>query len=114
MSHKYNAKSKVVDGIKFSSKKEANRYIDLKTLQKAGVITDLQLQPKFRVQDGFIYNGERIRPINYTADFKYYDTKREVTVVEEVKGYITQDFMLRWKIILNKFKDDDETIFILM
>ena len=39
----------VVDGIKFDSKKEANRYGNLKLLQKAGEISDLKLQVKIEI-----------------------------------------------------------------
>ena len=49
MSHKYNAIPTTVDGIRFASKREARRYLELKLLQKAGHISDLELQPRFRL-----------------------------------------------------------------
>ncbi|MGP1455872.1 MAG: DUF1064 domain-containing protein [Treponema sp.] len=48
--HKYNVSSKerrTVDGITFDSMAEMNRYLELKQLERAGIITDLELQPKF-------------------------------------------------------------------
>ena len=42
---KYKNKITEVDGIKFHSKKEANRYIELKLLQKTKKIKFLELQP---------------------------------------------------------------------
>jgi dsDNA-binding SOS-regulon protein len=45
--NKYNAKKTVVDGITFHSKKEADRYCELRLLQKAGQISHLELQPVF-------------------------------------------------------------------
>lgn len=45
--NKYLNKFTEVDGIKFSSKKEANRYSELKMMENAGIITDLKLQVKF-------------------------------------------------------------------
>ena len=42
---KYKNKITEVDGIKFHSKKEADRYIELKLLQKAKKIKFLELQP---------------------------------------------------------------------
>ena len=48
--HKYNVSSKerrTVDGITFDSMAEMNRYMELKMLERAGIITDLELQPKF-------------------------------------------------------------------
>ena len=44
---KYHNKTKVVDGIKFQSINEANRYVVLKTLEEVGKITDLKLQVPF-------------------------------------------------------------------
>jgi hypothetical protein len=53
--HKYGAKRTEVMGIKFDSKKEANRYLELKMLARAGKIRDLKLQPKFLLLDKFKY-----------------------------------------------------------
>ena len=46
MSKYHNIKT-VVDNIKFDSKKEANRYTELKLLERAGKIFALALQRKF-------------------------------------------------------------------
>lgn len=45
--NKYLNKFTEVDGIKFSSKKEAKRYSELKIMENAGIISDLKLQVKF-------------------------------------------------------------------
>ena len=47
MYRKYNNKKSIVDGINFDSKKEATRYKELKTLERAGIIQDLQRQVKY-------------------------------------------------------------------
>ena len=101
---KYNARKTVVDGITFDSKKEARRYADLKILEKAGEISHLQLQPKFRLLDGFKHNGETIRPINYFADFSYIDTEGN-EVVEDVKSKATKTpvYSIKKKLFLNKY-----------
>lgn len=39
---KYKAKKTIVDNITFDSKKEANRYCELKLLERAKVISNLQ------------------------------------------------------------------------
>lgn len=49
MVSKYNSKKTVVDGQTFDSKKEANRYKELRLLEKAGVIKDLRTQVKFKL-----------------------------------------------------------------
>lgn len=46
---KYGNRKVVVDGITFDSKKEAQRYTELKSLEKAGKITGLQLQREFEL-----------------------------------------------------------------
>ena len=42
--NKYSNQKVVIDNIKFDSKKEANRYLELKIIEKAGEISNLQLQ----------------------------------------------------------------------
>lgn len=77
---KYNAKKTVVDGIKFDSLKESLRYWELKLLQQAGVIRDLELQPRYDV----VVNGHKI--CYYKADFRYFDIEKGAEVVEDVKA----------------------------
>ena len=97
---KYMSKKTKIDGINFASKREAQRYTDLKLLQKSWVIKDLLLQPKFELQPGFKYNGKSIQPITYIADFLYYDNERMIYIVEDTKGYKTDLYMLKKKIFL--------------
>lgn len=47
--NKYSNKKVTIDGITFDSKKEANRYCELKLLQRAGKIKNLQMQVKYVV-----------------------------------------------------------------
>lgn len=85
--NKYNAKKITVDGKTFDSKKEADRYKELKLLEKAGQITDLATQVSFclipkQVDD----NGKVVeRACTYKADFVY--TENGKRIVEDVKGY---------------------------
>ena len=101
---KYNARKTVVDGITFDSKKEARRYEELKLQEKVEVISHLRLQPKFRLLDGFKYNGETIRPVNYFADFSYIDAEGN-EVVEDVKSKATKTpvYSIKKKLFLNKY-----------
>ncbi len=45
---KYRAQPTIVDGIRFHSKGEARRYQELRLLERAGEITNLELQPAAR------------------------------------------------------------------
>lgn len=69
--NKYRNKKVIVDGEEFDSKKEGNRYKELRLLERAGEISNLELQPRFLLQDKFKKNGKTYRKIEYVADFMY-------------------------------------------
>lgn len=88
---KYGNHKVEVDGITFDSKKEANRYRELKMMERAGEIQGLELQPVFDLipkQDGE-------RAVRYLGDFRY--TKEGKTVVEDVKSSATKTQVYRIK-----------------
>lgn len=109
---KYGANKTVIDGIEFDSKKEAKRWTQLKLLERAGVIRDLDRQVKFvlipaqREADtigarGAIRKGKIIeRECAYVADFVYIDTETGETVVEDTKGFKTKDYIIKRKLML--------------
>ena len=102
--NKYYNKKLIVDGIKFDSKKEAKRYLELKLLKRAGKIRDLELQPEFVLQPSYINNkGKSIRAITYIADFVYYDIEKEKYVIEDTKGFRTDVYKLKKKIFEYKY-----------
>jgi hypothetical protein len=91
--HKYHAVPTVVDGIRFASKAEAKRYRDLKLLQHAGEIEDLQLQPRWPC----VVND--IKVCTYVADFKYWCTLQGCEIIEDVKGMPTPVYKLKKKLV---------------
>ena len=95
---KYRSKKIIIDGISFDSKREGNRYCELKLLEKAGKIKDLKLQEQFELQPSFRKNGKTIRAITYVADFTYLDLETNRNVVEDVKGFKTDVYMLKRKL----------------
>ena len=112
---KYRAKKTVVDGIKFDSKKEAKRYQELKRMESEGLITDLQLQPSFILQEAFKDEREgltkagkpmTVRKVTYIADFSYRDPNLSdsIIIIEDVKGMKTPVYNLKKKLFLKKFK----------
>lgn len=101
--NKYGNIKTVIDGIKFDSKRESERYLELKLLEKAGEISDLKLQPRFILQHGFKYNGKTIRAITYTADFQYKEKENKREVVEDVKGVETAVFKIKKKMFLKDY-----------
>lgn len=100
-----------IDGHIFDSRREASRYMDLSLLQKAGEISDLRMQVKYvlipaqREPDtigpkGGIKKGKVIeKECSYIADFVYKD-KTGKTVVEDVKGFRTKEYMIKRKLML--------------
>lgn len=96
---KYGNKKTVVDGIEFDSLWEAKRYGQLKLLLAAGEISNLRLQVKFPI----LINGVKV--CTYIADFVYIDLKKTdvfgnaVEVVEDAKGFETETFRLKKKLM---------------
>ena len=101
--NKYYNKKIIIDGHEFPSKKEGNRYLELKLLQRAGEISNLELQPKFILQEKFKKKGKTYREISYIADFKYIE-KGQV-IVEDVKGKETEVFKIKHKLFEYKYPD---------
>lgn len=112
---KYNATKITVDGRTFDSKKEANRYLELKLLERGKVISDLRTQVEFELlpnqyatEERYGKNGRRLkdkeilleRKCCYVADFVYTDNRTGETVVEDTKGFKTADYILKKKMLL--------------
>lgn len=99
---KYRNQKTIVDGITFDSKKEANRWAELKLLERAGKITFLQRQVSYVLVPKQVRDGKMIeRPVVYKADFAYKDENGE-DVVEDVKSPATktQVYILKRKLLL--------------
>lgn len=99
--NKYRNKKIVIDRYVFDSIAEGKRYRELSLLEKAGEIYNLELQPKFLLQESFKKNGKTYKAINYVADFKY--IKDGKTIVEDVKGIQTDVFKLKHKLFEKKY-----------
>lgn len=108
MYKKYHNKKTVADGIKFDSKLEAERYLQLKEWEKAGRITGLELQPCFELVPAFEKNGKKWRRIVYKADFQYYSCADGKCIVEDVKGstaVITRVFRIKQKLFEYRYNE---------
>lgn len=112
---KYHNRKYYIDGIVFASRKEGRRYCELKALQAAGIIHDLQLQVKFvlipaqREECNEIYkSGSRKgkpklgkiieHECAYYADFVYYENGEKI--VEDAKGMRTEVYRIKRKLLL--------------
>ena len=96
---KYHNKKTEVDGIVFDSKREAERYKELKLMEKAGVISGLTRQQAFTLIPAQRIGGKVVeRSVVYVADFCYYQDGEYV--VEDSKGYKTPEYKIKRKLML--------------
>lgn len=115
MSKYYNNITVTSDGIKHDSRKEANRWCELKLLERAGKITDLKRQVEFELipdqyetYERYSKTGKRLkdglklieRKCCYVADFVYTDLSTGQTVVEDTKGVRTEKYIIKRKLML--------------
>lgn len=100
---KYYSRKVIIDGIKFDSKKEGNRYLELKLLLKAKKIRDLELQKKFELLPKYKINNKTIRAISYIADFVYWDISKNEMIIEDTKGFKTEVYKLKKKLFEYKY-----------
>ncbi len=97
---KYRNEKTTVDGIKFDSVKESDRYAELKLKERLGVISNLRMQvpfvliPNIRNQSGKVLE----KAVIYKADFVYEENGK--TVVEDVKGVRTKEYIIKRKLML--------------
>ena len=103
MQNKYKNQKTQIDMYVFDSAREAQRYRELKLLEQAGEISNLELQPRFLLQDSFRKNGKTYRKIEYIADFKYIE--KDKTIVEDVKGLQTDVFKIKHKLFEKKYPE---------
>jgi hypothetical protein len=87
---KYGNKRTVIDGLVFDSKGEAGRWMELRTMEKAGLIERLERQVRISLE----VNGHHI--CTYVADFVYYQDDERI--VEDFKGKRTDTYMLKSKL----------------
>lgn len=102
--NKYHNKKVIYDGLKFDSQHEADRYCELKLMQRAGKIKNLTCQVPFSLvppQYGDV-NGKRKmleRACSYVADFTYYD-EHNILTVEDAKGMRVEPYITKRKLML--------------
>lgn len=96
---KYHNRKVEIDGIKFDSTKEGQRYLELKLLLKAGKIRDLQMQVEFEL----IPKQAGERACKYKADFVYHMADTGKMIVEDVKGLRTREYIIKRKLMLWRY-----------
>ena len=86
----------------FDSRKEERRFQELSLLQKAGKITGLKRQVPYLLIPAQYIDGKCVeRSVSYTADFVYREGGN--LVVEDVKGFQTQEYKIKRKLMLQLY-----------
>ena len=99
---KYHNITTTIDGIRFDSRKEANRFYQLRLMERAGEISNLRRQVEYElIPAQKTPAGRAVRPVKYVADFVYEDHGK--TVVEDVKGVKTREFRIKSKLMLWRY-----------
>lgn len=111
---KFNAKKQICrHGHNHDSKSEAERCDILHILQRKGRISGLQLQVRYELLPATKYEEFSMpneRSITYIADFVY--QQDGLTVVEDVKGMKTPEYIMKRKMFKRRYCQDGKTIFI--
>ncbi|MDR1138331.1 MAG: DUF1064 domain-containing protein [Clostridiales bacterium] len=86
-------------GAVFDSKREYNRWCELRLLERCGAIKGLTRQVKFELLPKGKY-----RAVTYVADFVYMDSGKQV--VEDAKGVKTKEYIIKKKMLYHKYGID--------
>ncbi|UEP42730.1 DUF1064 domain-containing protein [Burkholderia sp. B21-005] len=81
------------DGIKFDSRRERDRWIELSRQLAAGEISELERQVVFVLADAVVIDGRKKPALRYIADFVY--ERDGKTVIEDVKGMVTREYRIK-------------------
>lgn len=111
------SKTTTSDGITHDSKKEADRWCELKLLERAGKISDLKRQvpyelipaqyeavPRYSKSGRRLKDGQRCveKSVVYIADFEYVDEDGK-RIVEDTKSSVTakkESYIIKRKMML--------------
>ena len=97
---KYGNHRTVIDGIRFDSKREAERWCELRLLERAGEIKELQRQVSFELIPA--QKNGKVKSVKYVADFTY-ETRYGKYVVEDAKGVKTEVYKIKKKLMLERY-----------
>lgn len=111
---KYGSRKVTVDGVTYDSVKEYRRFKELSLLEKAGTISELEHQRRYKLVPAqyesyarYGKRGQRLKDgkrcieqaVFYVADFAYIDENGN-HVVEDTKGFKTKDYIIKRKLML--------------
>ena len=100
---KYNNSKVTYQGLTFDSKKEFEYYLILKDKEKRGLVFNIKRQVPLEIQPAFTdKTGVKHRAIIYKADFVYTDYISGKVKYIDVKGFRTEVYKLKKKLLAYK------------
>lgn len=94
------------EGVMHQSKLETKRCNELHLMQRGGLIRDLEAHPQPRF--GFVVNDVKV--CSYLSDFRYFDEQLGREVVEDTKGFRSDVFRIKKKLMLACFGIEVEEV----
>lgn len=95
---------RTLNGYVFSSDLEYKFYVYLLSQQEEGIVKNINIQPKFLLQEKYEKYDKKILPIYYIADFEVEFSNGEI-IIFDTKGMSTPDFKLKRKIFDYRYPD---------
>ncbi len=88
-----------------ASRKEYYRAVQLQLLERRGIISDLREQVRYEIVPAQRGADGRLleRAVCYVADFVYTNVATGEQVVEDTKGYRTQEYIIKRKLMLLRY-----------
>lgn len=102
MNKYHNLKTYTEEG-KFDSRYELKVWNELKLLEQAHVISDLQRQVPFELIPTIKTNAGTLSKISYVADFVYKEGNQWYAL--DSKGFETKEFKLKKRLFILKYGD---------
>ena len=100
---KYNNSKVTYQGLTFDSKKEFEYYLLLKDKEKRGLVFNIKRHVPLEIQPAFTdKTGVKHRAITYKADFVYTDRVSGKVKYIDVKGFRTEVYKLKKKLLAYK------------
>jgi Protein of unknown function (DUF1064) len=99
--HKYAAQPQVTCDGKFASKKELKRWNELKVLESAGELINLEHDPALCTFELYGQDGSTV--CKYIADYVYMERGKQIA--EDCKGFKTPLYRLKRKLFQAQYKD---------
>jgi hypothetical protein len=106
---KHGNKKIAYGGKVFDSKRELNRYMELRIMERAGAISNLKTQVRFALLPSVTIKGRKIPATVYIADFTY--TEKGLLVVEDAKSpHLRSEMYYRLKLRMLKYNHGIDVI----